>query len=117
MGDYIHAFVTFESYTDNIWIVYGPVLPDSETKDNFNIELSRQCFKAPCKGMVVPQKKEIKNITLSPEEFLLEGDKGFSLPLEARKIVKIENSASDPKAIKVTAEKASRRKVHFRYEN
>lgn len=108
MGDYVHAFATFESYTDNIWVVYGPILPDAETKDRFNIELNGKKFKCECRGMVVPHKKELKFITLSPEEFLVEGDKGFSLSLASSKILKVENSASDPKAVKVMADTASK---------
>lgn len=87
---------------------YGPILPDSETRHETNRLLREKKLVLECKGIVLPLKKEFKKITISPDKVYLADDTdGFSHGFHTDTIIRIENSGSDRRAIKVKSEKES----------
>lgn len=103
-----------DSYADNITVSYGPILPDKPTKDDFNLGFKNNTFETACRGLVLPQKKDIIKITLTPLTITLKGENEFYLMLEAKKIQRIENSSSDGKAVKLMADVASKSRFKFK---
>lgn len=100
-----------------VWVCYGPILPDAETKDELNFLLKQQLFVSSVKGTVLPQKKEIRQLKFSPQVLILEGKDDFKVAIECKNIVKIENSLSDARAIKLKSVSESSHRVKLRSEN
>jgi hypothetical protein len=67
----------------------------------FNVKLKDKMFTSSVRGTILPQKKEIRNLQFSPQTLILEGKDDFKILIEGKNIVKIENSSSDAKAIKL----------------
>lgn len=115
-GEYIHGIAKAEGSV-RVWICYGPILPDPETKDELNFLLKQQQFSSSVRGTVLPQKKEIRQLKFSPQTLILEGKDDFKVSIECKNIVKIENSLSDAKAIKLKSVSESSHRVKLRPEN
>jgi hypothetical protein len=116
LGEYVHGVAKAEGNL-RVWVTYGPILPDVDTKNELNFKLREKSYSSELKGTILPQKKEIKSLTLTPQSLLLEGPGGFSVAIDCKNIVKIENSASDGKAIKIKSVSESKSSFILRYEN
>ena len=87
-------------------MIYGPILPDQKLKDELNAKLNENYFFSTCSGMIMPDKKTLKKLTFTPEKLTVEnGD--FSKSMASSDIIKIENSTSEPKALKLKLLKES----------
>jgi hypothetical protein len=108
MGEYIHGSIRAEG-VEPITFAYGPILPDSESRQETNRLLREKKLVLECKGIVLPQKKEFKKISVCPDRVGLSNESdGFSHGFHTDTIIRIENSGSDRRAIKIKSEKESK---------
>lgn len=96
------------SGTEIISVSYGPILPDVETKAELNQKLKDGTFTTLCKGMILPHKKEVKRMVFTQESLMMEGEGSFQVTILNKDLLRVENSLSDGKAIKMKAVKESR---------
>src|SRR3990167_4642691 len=90
-------------------VEYGPILPDESLKAAVNKSLSSGIYDtSKVSGVLLPHRKGIKKVTLSPELLILEEGKDFSINIQTKSIIAIENSSSEPKALKFKSMKESR---------
>ena len=92
---------------ESIVVTYGPILPDSQTTEEVNRRLKENYFFSSCLGTILPQKKELKRVSFSNEKFKVEGTE-FAHEMATSDILKMENSSSEPKALKIKLIKESR---------
>jgi len=108
IGETIVGFVVLSPREESIVVAYGPILPDAQTNEEVNRRLKENHFLSSCLGTILPLRKELKSVSFSQDKFKVEG-KDFSHDMATSDILKVENSGSEPKGLKIKTIKESTR--------